>query len=452
MEKIYLGWEMSNTLTDPPLVIMYAIAAIPASVVLSSALLWPLLGFMAIIIGPSLCAAAAWAWYQYSYMQDGPAPIDKYVDFKDSAAQARWSGRRIPITELCELYLRGHISFRQDLLQVLRDHRNDFVNYKLTWSTFRFLLLQFFPNSENSSMKHMQATKKEIAEHYDRGNDWFASFLGPRMIYTSAVFEGLDQSLEEAQDNKMSLICEKLMVRKGDKLLDIGCGWGALACHAAKHYEAESTGVTLSVEGARYCREQAQAAGLEDQVRFLCVDYRQIPKEMRFDKVVSVEMAEHVGLKNFQMYLHNIREMLSDDGLFLMQVAGIRQGAGWEEIQWGLFMSRYIFPGADASTPLHWYVRQLEMAGFEVRSAEGIGCHYSHTLHRWYDNFQRNRADMVKAYGDYLCRLWDMFLAWSVLSARVGYGCCYQILAHKNLRDYPRDKFCQKKASRGPVN
>merc|ERR1719367_625586 len=114
------------------------------------------------------------------------------------------------------------------------------------------------------------------------------------MVYTSAVFKGLDESLESAQDNKMSLLCDKLMLTEGETLLDIGCGWGTLLCHAAKHYGAQSMGVTLSVEGAKYCRDQAKSEGLEGKVEVVCSDYRLIPADLKFDKVVSVEMAEHV--------------------------------------------------------------------------------------------------------------------------------------------------------------
>lgn len=448
MEKILVAKAMSNSITDPPLMLIHSCLLAPAmSCILSVALLWPFMGFLALVVGPVAVVASIAAWYQCYWLQDGPAPVDKYVEFKDASTKATWSGRRIPIAILCELYLKDKVAFRKDLLDVLANHRDEFVNYKITWPTLRFLYLQLFPNMENSTMKNLVATKKEIAEHYDRGNDFFASFLGPRMVYTSGVFHGLDQSLEEAQDNKMSLICDKLMLKKDETLLDIGCGWGTLLRHAAKHYEAKPVGVTLSVEGAKYCRDEAKAASLDSQINVLCMDYREIPQEMRFHKVVSVEMAEHVGLKNFQTYLSSIRHMMADDGLFLMQVAGLRQGANWQDLAWGLFMSQYIFPGADASTPLNWYIQQLEVAGFEVRSVETIGRHYSHTIHRWYDNFQKNRPGMEKSYGGYLCRLWDFFLSWSVVAAGQGSATCYQILVNKNINKFPRDIYCQPKMS-----
>lgn len=172
------------------------------------------------------------------------------------------------------------------------------------------------------------------------------------------------------------------------------------------------------------------------------MDYRNIPDvndEDRYPNIASIEMAEHVGLKNFPVYLNKVKSLLTEDGSFLMQVAGLRQGSNWQDVAWGLFMSRYIFPGADASTPLNWYIRQLEQAGFEVQSVETIGRHYSHTLHGWYDNFMKNKGKMERKYGDHLCRLWVIFLAWSVIAAGQGSATCYQILSHKNTYNFPRD-------------
>eukprot|EP00403_Amphidinium_massartii_P032745 CAMPEP_0178433562 /NCGR_PEP_ID=MMETSP0689_2-20121128/32969_1 /TAXON_ID=160604 /ORGANISM="Amphidinium massartii, Strain CS-259" /LENGTH=465 /DNA_ID=CAMNT_0020055593 /DNA_START=144 /DNA_END=1541 /DNA_ORIENTATION=+ len=451
LEKIYVGVCMSSTWLDPPMLLIAGLLGAPLAILTSGLVLWWVAGFKLVLAWFTIAAISTYLWFSQSYMEDGPAPIDKYIEFKDKATEKAWSGRRIPITLLGDLYLDDKIDFRGDVLEILRDHRNEFCNYKLTWELVNFLVKQLFPNSENSSLKDLKSTKKEIKEHYDRGNDWFFSFLGPRMVYTSAVFEGLDQSLETAQDNKMSLICEKLMVRPGDSFLDIGCGWGSLVCHAAQHYGATAAGVTLSVEGAKYCREQITEKGLDDSAKIIVADYRDIPQELRFKKIASIEMAEHVGLRNFQTYLGRIHEMLTDDGMFLMQVAGLRQGSNWEDLSWGLFMSRYIFPGADASTPLHWYVKQLELAGFEVHSVETIGRHYSHTLHRWYDNFQKNRADIEKKYGGYLCRLWDFFLAWSVVAAGQGTAACYQILVHKNTNSFPRDVFCEKTVAKKSV-
>ena len=145
--------------------------------------------------------------------------------------------------------------------------------------------------------------------------------------------------------------------------------------------------------------------------------------------------------------------MLADDGMFLMQVSGLRQGSNWEDVAWGLFMGKYIFPGADASTPLNWYVQQCELAGFEVHSVETVGRHYSWTLKQWYVNWLSNKKIMTENYGDRLYRLWEIFLSWSVIAAGQGSATCYQILMHKNTYKFDRDIWCHAEhvSSNGPV-
>jgi cyclopropane fatty-acyl-phospholipid synthase-like methyltransferase len=258
-----------------------------------------------------------------------------------------------------------------------------------------------------------------------------------------------DGALEQAQFNKMQLICEKLQLKEGERFLDIGCGWGSLARHAGREYGAVGTGVTLSGEGKKYCEEASAAEGSTTET--LCCDYRHIPADRKFEKIASIEMAEHVGLRSFvDPYLKSIKERLTPGGMFLMQVAGLRQGSNWEDIAWGLFMSRYIFPGADASTPLNWYIRQLELAGFEVHSVETIGRMYSHTLHKWYDNWMSHKqailngsidAERETLTGERLFRMWEFFLAYSVVASGQGSATCYQILAHPNTYDFPRDRW-----------
>lgn len=309
------------------------------------------------------------------------------------------------------------------------------------------MLEQLLPG-KSSSFHAKNDDAKQIHLHYDRGNDFFAAFLGPSMTYTSGIYHGLHQTLEEAQANKCDTVCKKLQVKRGESFLDIGCGWGTLARHAVTKFGAKATGVTLSKEGAAWCREQAQKEGLStDDCEILNVDYRELAgRGKRWDNISSIEMAEHVGLKNFPIYLNLIKDIMTDDAMFLMQVSGLRKGSNWEDVQWGLFMSKYIFPGADASTPLNWYVRQMESAGFEVRSVETIGRHYSHTIHGWYKNWLKSRETIQPKYGENLYRLWTFFLAWSVIASGQGSATCYQLLAHKNTYTFNRDIFCEKAA------
>ena len=435
------------------------------SVCLSKAVAWMLV--------PSLIIYVLWNFVYHS--GDGGVDTEKYIVFNTEALRKTYANRRIPMCELYELFVDGDLAFNPDCeggdcFKVLQYHRNEFVNYKVTLRQVFWLLSQFQPftgglGHGNSSKKDIESTTKEIEEHYNRGNAFFHAFMGDAMVYTSGIFKSIPQfasdhgdytksandlTLEQAQFNKMQAICDKLQLQEGETFLDIGCGWGTLVRHAAREYGAKATGVTLSQEGKKYCDATAAAESTPSEI--LHMDYRNIPKDRKFDKIASIEMAEHVGINNFvDPYLKNIRDRLPEDnGIFLMQVAGLRQGSDWEDVAWGLFMNKYIFPGADASTPLNWYIKQLELAGFEVHSVETIGRHYSHTLHKWYDNWMSRKAAILSGEidaerddlnGARLFRMWEFFLAYSVVASGQGSATCYQIVAHPNKKDYPRDRW-----------
>jgi cyclopropane fatty-acyl-phospholipid synthase-like methyltransferase len=447
-EKIGVGLTMSRRLTDPPVQIMISLVGGIVGMAYGQYKIYTTMGapYMALPL------IVMYIYYQVSWLATPPADTEKYLIFKDAALKKKWGKNKIPMHILVEEFLADNVAFKKDCYDTLADHREEFIDWRPNYDLIRFIVAQIFPIS-SSSFKSIKATAHEIADHYDRGNDFFNAFLGPMMIYTSAFYQGLDQNLEQAQINKLNMLCEKVHLKPGMTFLDIGCGWGTLARHAASQFGAKATGVTLSAEGAAWCREQANKEGLsETQCEILNCDYREIDcdkKEKRtFDAISAVEMAEHVGIANFGLFLDNVRTLLNDDGIFYMQVAGLRKGSNWQDTQWGLFMSRYIFPGADASTPLYWYTKQLELAGFEVHSVENVGRHYSHTLHAWYDNWMKNKdAPALKDYPDRLKRLWEIFLAWSVVASGIGSATCYQIVAHKNTYTFPRDTFCSKESA-----
>jgi cyclopropane fatty-acyl-phospholipid synthase-like methyltransferase len=200
------------------------------------------------------------------------------------------------------------------------------------------------------------------------------------MIYTSGVISDPNQeeTLEQLQDNKLAIVCEKIDLKAGERLLDIGCGWGTLA-----KFGLRKAGVP------------------EEQSNILCMDYRDIPvPEGKYNKITCLEMAEHVGIRHLTGFLRQCNEMMDDDGVFFLQVAGLRKTWQYEDLIWGLFMNRYIFPGADASTPLNDYIRSLESAGFEVKNVDTIGVHYSATLWRWYRNWLANKDKVLAKYGN----------------------------------------------------
>jgi cyclopropane fatty-acyl-phospholipid synthase-like methyltransferase len=281
------------------------------------------------------------------------------------------------------------------------------------------------------------------------------------MIYTSAYFCHPDEELETAQDNKMDKIARMILLRKGDKHLDIGCGWGTLVNYWSNKYEtAVSTGVTLGRNQTDYGEARsiemgtnAEARGLEADfgARFLCMDYRDIVTKdnvltkqgLKYDKITCLEMAEHVGVKNFSSFVSQVYGMLEDDGVFYLQIAGLRRAWQLEDFNWGLFMAKYVFPGADASMPLGWDIDQLESGGFEIQSVETIGIHYSATIKRWYDNWcnPEHEAYIKKTYGERAWREWAWFLGWSVLSPEHGMATAFMIVAHKNTSTFDRKRF-----------
>ena len=366
------------------------------------------------------------------------------VSFQDRTLAARYSGRKIPMTTLFEAYLDGLIDIPD--MDAFLDARREIVNYALTRHHLEFFVTRFIPEVAI----HSKAQDERIVrEHYDRGDDFFDAFLGERMVYTSAFFRDESDSLEQAQDNKLDLVCTKLIVRPGDEMLDIGCGWGTLAMHAAKNYGAKSTGITISKNQTAFGNARIAAAGLSVRARIECLDYRDIPRR-QYDRISSLEMVEHVGVKNLGKFCRLVYDLLKDDGLFLLQWTGLRRGGDLgvpviglrpEDLIWGLFMSKYIFPGADASLPLSDVVKALEKVGFEIHSAENVSVHYGLTIQRWHQNWQKHETRVVKAYGQRWYRLWHLFLAWSWRIALQGNAACFQIVAHKNLDEFDRKVF-----------
>jgi sphingolipid C9-methyltransferase len=368
-----------------------------------------------------------------------------YVVFRDPKLEARYAAAgKMPMTTLFEAYLEGDLDIPD--MDALLDVRRDIVTYNLTKHNVEFFFTRFIPEAAIHSKSQ---DERIVREHYDRGDDFFEAFLGDRMVYTSAFFRDEHETLEQAQDNKLDLVCRKLMVRPDDEMLDIGCGWGTLAMYAAKNYGARSTGITISKNQTAFGNGRISTAGLADRARIECLDYRDIPRR-QFDRISSLEMVEHVGVKNFPKFCRQVYGLLKDDGLFLLQWTGLRRGGALgvpviglrpEDLIWGLFMSKYIFPGADASLPLSDVVKTLEKSGFEIHSAENVSIHYAMTIKRWHENWQKNQSAVLKAYGERWYRLWHLFLGWSWRIGAQGNAACFQVVANKNLDDFNRRVF-----------
>jgi cyclopropane fatty-acyl-phospholipid synthase-like methyltransferase len=362
--------------------------------------------------------------------------LTDYVVFLDSKLSQKFEHDKIPIDTLWEAYFDGAIDIPGDIYRLLED-RHAVAKHPFTKEHVKYFVTKFVPELVVHSR---QIDEKLVRWHYDRGDDFFAAFLGPRMVYTSGFFTNTDQSVEQAQDQKLDLVCQKLMLNPGERFLDIGCGWGTLAMHAAKHYGVTSTGVTLSENQAKFATERAQANGLSDKVKFLCMDYRQIPKG-RYDKIANLEMVEHVGIKNLKPFYEQVYDLLEDQGLFLMQWTGLRRRSAQEDLVWGLFMAKYVFAGADASLPLAPMMGYMEKANWEIHSVENISYHYCVTIKKWHDNWLTHREQIVRAYGERWYRIWHVFLAWATTIAAQGTAACFQVIAHKNLNQFDRSRW-----------
>jgi len=205
-------------------------------------------------------------------------------------------------------------------------------------------------------------------------------------------------------------------------------------------YTIEVPTLTIAGNQTEWGNDYLRKVGVpEEQSRILCMDYRDIavPKG-GFKRITCLEMAEHVGVRHLASFFRQVNDMLDDDGVFFLQIAGLRKYWQYEDLEWGLFMNKYIFPGADASTPLGFVVNTLEGAGFEVKSVDTIGVHYSATLWRWYRNWIANQEKVKAKYGVRWYRIWEYFLAYSTIISRQGSATCFQITLVKNINSTHR--------------
>ncbi|GAB7358249.1 hypothetical protein MBLNU230_g0400t1 [Neophaeotheca triangularis] len=367
------------------------------------------------------------------------APVEHYLTFKKDGDKIKYRGRnKIPMETFHEMYFDGDVEFNGDALEVM-EYRHDWAKFRFTLSLYWFFLTGMMPEV---IMHTRSQDEEQVRDHYDRGDDFYAWFLGPRMIYTSGIISDInkEESLEQLQDNKLAIVCEKIGLEQGETMLDIGCGWGTLAKFASANYGAKATGVTLGRNQTAWGNNGLRAAGIpEEQSQIHCMDYRDIPvPEGGYKKITCLEMAEHVGIRHLGTFFRQCHDMLDDDGVFYVQMAGLRKSWQYEDLIWGLFMNKYIFPGADASTPLNFVIDRLEGAGFEVKTVDTVGVHYSATLWRWYRNWIGNKEKVVAKYGSRWYRIWEYFLAYSTIISRQGSATCYQITLVKNINSTHR--------------
>ncbi|MHC8346042.1 class I SAM-dependent methyltransferase [Pseudomonas sp. RT6P73] len=256
-----------------------------------------------------------------------------------------------------------------------------------------------------------KGSQKNIAAHYDLGNDLFEQFLDPTMMYSAAQFLTDEDTLEQAQLNKLERICQKLALKPSDHLLEIGTGWGSMALYAAQHYGCKVTTTTLSKEQYAFTAQRIETLGLQNQVTLLLKDYRDLTGQ--YDKLVSIEMIEAVGHRFLPVYFKQCAHLLKSNGLMLLQAITIREQR-YEQAKGSVdFIQRYIFPGG----ALPCVQKMLEVISrdtdMNLLHMEDFGLHYARTLRLWHENFRRAHGRLSElGYDDYFLRLWEFYLCY----------------------------------------
>jgi cyclopropane-fatty-acyl-phospholipid synthase len=272
------------------------------------------------------------------------------------------------------------------------------------------------PPEEVRHHRHLhtrRSDKQAISHHYDVGNDFYELVLGPSMVYSCAYW-GEDSTLETAQQDKLELVCTKLGLREGQRLLDVGCGWGSMALHAAREHGVRVVGITLSEEQAAYARARAKTEGLADRVEIRVQDYRDVA-DGPYDAISSIGMAEHVGAERYLEYAQDLYGLLRPGGRLLNHQIGRRPLADESAYELNGFIDAYVFPDGELA-PLGTTVTQLERAGFEVRDVEALREHYALTLRRWVANLEAQWDRAVGLAGAGRTRVWRLYMAASALA------------------------------------
>ncbi|MFJ3516256.1 MULTISPECIES: class I SAM-dependent methyltransferase [unclassified Streptomyces] len=268
--------------------------------------------------------------------------------------------------------------------------------------------------------------RRAVSHHYDVGNDFYKRVLGPSMVYSCAYWSP-GSTLEQAQRDKLDLVCRKLALRPGDRLLDVGCGWGSMALHAAREYGVRVTGVTLSREQAVYARKRVADAGLTDLVDIRIQDYRDV-SDGPYEAISSIGMAEHVGADRYRDYARTLHALLRPGGRLLNHQIARRPEPDEEAYRIDEFIDAYVFPDGELS-PLGSTVGELERAGFEVRDVEALREHYGLTLRAWVTRLEEHWTEAVRLTSPGRARVWQLYMAACALGFERGRLGVNQVLA-----------------------
>lgn len=287
-----------------------------------------------------------------------------------------------------------------------------------------------YAGDETGRRRRAGENQNFIQFHYDLSNEFYALFLDPEMVYSCAYFTDWGNSLEQAQQDKLEMICRKLRLQPGERFLDIGCGWGALVCYAARHYGVRAHGVTLSEQQLEYARQKVRRLGLQDRVTLELRDYQHLEGE--WDKIASIGMVEHVGIDNMPAYMQKVRSLLPDRGVFLNH--GLTRPAKSSQKRFRRMrperrlLAKYIFPGGELDHIGHM-LETMEAAGFEVHDVEGWRDHYAHTCRLWCQRLSARSQEAIRCVGEERYRMWILYLAGVSMAIRDGSACIFQTVA-----------------------
>ena len=272
--------------------------------------------------------------------------------------------------------------------------------------------------------KHTTKRDREaVRHHYDVGNEFFSLFLDESMTYSCAIFSRGAKSLAAAQDTKLELVCTKLGLQPGQRVLDVGCGWGSFVMHAAQRHGVEAVGITLSENQAELARKRVAEAGLSDRVEIRVQDYRELAGE-NFDAVASIGMVEHVGESQIDVYAEQLASMLRPGGRLLNHgISRLKHGS----IEGGAFSERYVFPDGE-TTHVSRVILALERAGFIAQHVEEFGADYAETLHHWIRNLDENIERAEEIAGPERLRVWRLYLRAARNGFEIDFTSVYQVL------------------------
>jgi len=281
-----------------------------------------------------------------------------------------------------------------------------------------------------TNFNFIKKSKMNVAHHYDLSDELYDLFLDPKKQYSCAYFKDENDTLEDAQNNKIQHLIKKLNIQPNQKILDIGCGWGSLAIDIAKSTNCEVTGITLSENQLAYCVKKAKELDMENQVRFKLIDYRELNE--KFDRIVSVGMFEHVGRKFYKKFFKQIEKLLTDRGVSLIHTIGSvnppRDPHPW--------VTKYIFPGGYTPS-LSEVTAPIEKAGLIVSDIEVLKLHYTHTLRHWKENCIKNKPQIIEMYDERFFRMWEFYLTGCEIAFKWGDQVVYQLQLTKSYTSTP---------------